>query len=150
MTAQLPAQEYKEYIDDISEISEISQNTAALGSSQLATRPLLPPATETESEIEAIIAQVADFFAELPNNTVWFYNEYKFIFASFGALVATVFALRIIAAVLGAVNSFPLLKEFFELVGIGYTAWFVKDYLKDESNRKELTETIGLIKKDIN
>lgn len=152
MTAQLPVPEYKEqeYIDEYSEISEISQNTAALGSSQLATRPKLPTATEAQSDVEGISSQVSDFFAELPNHTAWFYSEYKFLFLNFGVLVATVFALRIAVAVLGAVNSTPLLKEFFQLIGIGYTAWSINRYLKNESNRQELAATIGLKKKEIN
>lgn len=151
MTAQLPAPEYKEqeYVDNISEIKEISENTAALGSSQLATRPKLPPATETQSDIERISSQVSDFFAELPSNTAWFYSEYKFLFLNFGLLVATVFALRIAVAVLGAVNSTPLLKEFFQLIGIGYTGWFLNRYLKNESNRKEIAATFSSIKKEI-
>lgn len=152
MTAQLPTQEYKEpeYVDTISEISEISQNTAALGSSQLATRPMLPPATETETDLEKIGAQISDFLAELPNNAAWFYSEYKFLFISFGALVATVFALRIMLAVVGAINTFPLLKESFQLIGIGYSAWFVNRYLKNESKREELSATIDSIKEEIN
>lgn len=152
MTAKLPLQEYKEqeYSDNISEISEISQNTAALGNSQLATRPLLPPATETESDLDKILAQISDLFAELPSHAAWFYREYNFLFVSFGALVATVFALRIGFAVVGAFNSIPLLKEFFQLIGIGYTAWFVNHYLKSKSNRQELAATISSVKKGIN
>jgi VIT1/CCC1 family predicted Fe2+/Mn2+ transporter len=150
MTAQLPTQEYKEqdYVNNVSEISEIAQNTAALGNSQLATRSKLETATKSQQvKLEKISAQISDFLASLPHHAAWFYSEYKFLVDGFAALVVTVLALRILLAVVGAFNSIPLLKEFFQLVGIGYTAWFVNHYLKNESNRKELQEALRSIKK---
>jgi hypothetical protein len=39
---------------------------------------------------------------------------------------------------LDAINDVPLLAPIFELVGIGYTAWFVNRYLLKVETRKEL------------
>jgi VIT1/CCC1 family predicted Fe2+/Mn2+ transporter len=152
MTAQLPTQEYKEqeYIDRVSEIREISENTAALGNSQLATIPKSQTASSVESDLEKIGVQISDFLASFPHHVAWFYSEYKFLVDGFAALVVTVLALRIMLAIVGAFNSIPLLKEFFQLIGIGYTGWFINRYLKNETNRKELAAKVDSIKQEIN
>ncbi|KAE9605703.1 putative cyanobacterial aminoacyl-tRNA synthetase, CAAD domain, protein CURVATURE THYLAKOID 1 [Lupinus albus] len=51
--------------------------------------------------------------------------------------------------VLGAINSVPLLPKILELVGLGYTGWFVYRYLLYKSSRKELATDIEALKKKI-
>ncbi|KEH24614.1 putative cyanobacterial aminoacyl-tRNA synthetase, CAAD domain, protein CURVATURE THYLAKOID 1 [Medicago truncatula] len=49
----------------------------------------------------------------------------------------------------GAINSVPLLPKIMELVGLGYTGWFVYRYLLFKSSRKELATDIDALKKKI-
>ncbi|XP_058738728.1 protein CURVATURE THYLAKOID 1A, chloroplastic [Vicia villosa] len=49
----------------------------------------------------------------------------------------------------GAINSVPLLPKIMELVGLGYTGWFVYRYLLFKSSRKELATDIEALKKKI-
>lgn len=49
----------------------------------------------------------------------------------------------------GAINSVPLLPKIMELVGLGYTGWFVYRYLLFKSSRKELATDIESLKKKI-
>ncbi|KAB5569362.1 hypothetical protein DKX38_003155 [Salix brachista] len=51
--------------------------------------------------------------------------------------------------VTGAINSVPLLPKIMELVGLGYTGWFVYRYLLFKSSRKELATDIEALKKKI-
>ena len=62
-----------------------------------------------------------------------------------GAIVA----LWLSSIVVGAVNSVPLLPKILELVGLGYTGWFVYRYLLFKSSRKELATDIDALKKKI-
>ena len=62
-----------------------------------------------------------------------------------GALVAVWLS----SIVVGAVNSVPLLPKIMELVGLGYTGWFVYRYLLFKSSRKELASEIEDLKKKI-
>ncbi|XP_075510777.1 protein CURVATURE THYLAKOID 1A, chloroplastic-like [Primulina tabacum] len=62
-----------------------------------------------------------------------------------GAIVA----LWLATIVVGAINSVPLLPKLLELVGLGYTGWFVYRYLLYKSSRKELVEDIEALKKKI-
>ncbi|PIN01562.1 hypothetical protein CDL12_25930 [Handroanthus impetiginosus] len=62
-----------------------------------------------------------------------------------GAIVAVWLA----SIVVGAINSIPLLPKIMELVGLGYTGWFVYRYLLFKSGRKELVSEVEAIKKKI-
>nr|MDJ0901521.1 CAAD domain-containing protein [Xenococcus sp. MO_188.B8] len=56
---------------------------------------------------------------------------------------------RVILAVLAAINDFPLLAPLFELIGLGYTTWFVYRYLWKESSRKELKDEFEVLKSQV-
>ncbi|CAI9279079.1 unnamed protein product [Lactuca saligna] len=58
-------------------------------------------------------------------------------------------ALWLSSVIIGAINKLPLLPNVMELVGVGYSGWFVYKYLLFESSRKELSAKIESIKKEI-
>ncbi|PWA35936.1 cyanobacterial aminoacyl-tRNA synthetase, CAAD domain-containing protein [Artemisia annua] len=60
-----------------------------------------------------------------------------------------VFAIWLSSVVIGAINKVPLLPNIMELVGVGYSGWFVYRYLLFESTRKELATSIESLKKEI-
>ncbi|KAK4364157.1 hypothetical protein RND71_015515 [Anisodus tanguticus] len=62
-----------------------------------------------------------------------------------GAIVA----IWLSSIVVGAINSVPLATKVLELVGLGYTGWFVYRYLLFKSSRKELAEDVEELKKKI-
>ncbi|XP_040381028.1 protein CURVATURE THYLAKOID 1A, chloroplastic-like [Oryza brachyantha] len=68
-----------------------------------------------------------------------------FLLYSGGAVVA----LWLTTVVVGAINSVPLLPKILELVGLGYTGWFVYRYLLFKESRKELATDIETLKKKI-
>ncbi|KAE8775593.1 hypothetical protein D2E30_23995 [Mycobacteroides abscessus] len=68
-----------------------------------------------------------------------------FLLYSGGAVVA----LWLTTVVVGAINSVPLLPKLLELVGLGYTGWFVYRYLLFKESRKELATDIESFKKKI-
>ncbi|KAG8391903.1 hypothetical protein BUALT_Bualt01G0235400 [Buddleja alternifolia] len=72
-------------------------------------------------------------------------NKTAVILYGGGAIVAVWLA----STVVGAINSVPLLPKLMELVGLGYTGWFVYRYLLFKSSRKELATDIEAIKKKI-
>ena len=62
-----------------------------------------------------------------------------------GAIVA----IWLSSILVSAINSVPLLPKIMELVGLGYTGWFVYRYLLFKSSRKELATDIESLKKKI-
>ena len=65
------------------------------------------------------------------------------------AAIAIIPLLIAIYALLNFLNSLPLLSSVFELVGFGYSAWFIYRYLLLASTRKELTDMIDTWKNEV-
>ena len=65
------------------------------------------------------------------------------------AAIAIIPLLIAISALLNFLNSLPLLSSVFELVGFGYSAWFIYRYLLLASTRKELTDMIDAWKNEV-
>ncbi|XP_047951368.1 protein CURVATURE THYLAKOID 1A, chloroplastic-like [Salvia hispanica] len=61
----------------------------------------------------------------------------------------SIVAIWLTSTVVGAINRVPLLPKIMELVGLGYTVWFVYRYLLFKRSRKELSEEIESIKKKL-
>ncbi|KAB8332820.1 hypothetical protein SD80_013020 [Scytonema tolypothrichoides VB-61278] len=129
--------------------AKIKEGIKELEGSEPGTLAMLPPVTETEEESQQFGTQISTFLAELPEYLGSFFNEYKLPVISFALLVVTVTLLRIMLAVLDAVNDIPLLSPLLELTGIGYTIWFTSRYLLKGSTRQELGEQLNSIKKEI-
>nr|XP_043625376.1 protein CURVATURE THYLAKOID 1A, chloroplastic-like [Erigeron canadensis] len=77
----------------------------------------------------------------------WDAVENKPIVIIYGVGGAT--AIWLSSVIIGAINKVPLLPNIMELVGVGYSGWFVYRYLLFESSRKELNTNIDSIKKKI-
>ena len=60
-----------------------------------------------------------------------------------------IIAVKVTLAILAAINDFPLLSPLFELIGLGYTAWFVYRYLWKESSREELKEEFKVLQSKV-
>ncbi|KAG6386519.1 hypothetical protein SASPL_155422 [Salvia splendens] len=86
-----------------------------------------------------------ELFADLKEK--WDAIENKSTVLTYGG--GAIVAIWLASVVVGAVNSVPLLPKILELVGLGYTGWFVYRYLLFKSSRKELVEDIEEVKKKI-
>ncbi len=51
--------------------------------------------------------------------------------------------------VVGAINSIPVLPKVMELVGLGYSSWFVYRYVLFKDSRKELVEQFDALKNKV-
>ena len=69
-------------------------------------------------------------------------NKPQAIIYAGGAFVAIV----IVNSIVGAINGLPLFPKIFELVGLGYSAWFTYKYLLFKSSRAELLADIEELK----
>lgn len=109
----------------------------------------LPPATESTEKWQQIGEQISAFFAELPEYLGEFFSEYQRPLTTLGLIFAGIITVKVTLAVLDALNDIPLLAPTFELVGIGYSAWFVYRYLLRASNRQELSEEFKTLKAQV-
>ncbi|KAK6918272.1 Cyanobacterial aminoacyl-tRNA synthetase, CAAD domain [Dillenia turbinata] len=87
----------------------------------------------------------AELFTDLKGKWDAVENKTTVILYGGGAIVAVWFS----SVIVGAINSVPLLPKIMELIGLGYTGWFVYRYLLFKSSRKELVTDIEALKKKI-
>ncbi len=111
--------------------------------------PALPTAQNPNSQLQLTGQKISYFLASLPEYIGRFFQEYKLPIISFALLVVGVGALRILVAVLDAINDIPLVSPFLELIGIGYTIWFTNRYLLKAETREELAGELRLMSKQI-
>ena len=109
----------------------------------------LQPATQSQDQWVKYGEQVSNFLGTLPEYVGSVFNTYKQPLITIGLIVAAFVAVKIVLAVLDALNDIPLIAPTFELIGIGYSAWFVYRYLLKASNRQELTNEITALKTQV-
>ncbi|ACK71744.1 conserved hypothetical protein [Gloeothece citriformis PCC 7424] len=84
------------------------------------------------------VQPVLDTLAKVPDYIGDFFADNKKPLITIGLIIAGLVTVKVTLAVLGAIDDIPLLAPVLELVGLGYTAWFVYRYLLKEESRKEL------------
>ncbi|MDR9402661.1 MAG: CAAD domain-containing protein [Halothece sp. Uz-M2-17] len=92
------------------------------------------------------IQPVVDVISKLPNYLGQFFADYQQPLLVILLFIAAFITVKVTFAVLGAINGIPLLSPVFELVGLGYTGWFVYRYLLRASTRAELTSEFNNLK----
>jgi threonine/homoserine/homoserine lactone efflux protein len=85
-----------------------------------------------------VVKQAMGVVNELPGYVKEFYADNKSAVTVVGIVLGSIVGLKLTLAILSAINEIPLLAPTFEMVGIGYTAWFVYRYLLKASTRDEL------------
>lgn len=93
--------------------------------------------------------QVVQIISELPNYVAGFFAANQRPIVSIGLIIATLVTIKVTLAVLDAINDIPLLAPTFELIGLGYTAWFVNRYLLRAANRQELSNEVKSLKDQV-
>ncbi|MBP5971382.1 CAAD domain-containing protein [Brasilonema sp. CT11] len=109
----------------------------------------LQPSVQSQDQWLKYGEQVSGFLATLPEYLGSFFNRYKQPLVSIGLIVAAIVAVKIVLAILDALNDIPLVSPTFELIGIGYSTWFIYRYLLKASTRQELTDEITTLKSQV-
>lgn len=123
--------------------------TEGMAATEPAPLAKLPPAPQTDEQWQRVGTQISVFLAELPDYIGRFFNDYKQPIITVGLLLTGIITVRVILAILDALNDIPLLSPTFELIGIGYSAWFVSRYLLKASQRQELAQEIQNLKQQV-
>jgi hypothetical protein len=101
---------------------------------------------ESGQQWDNIKDTVVDILSELPDYVGGFFNQYQKPIVTVTLLIAVLVTIKVTFAVVDAVNEIPLLAPIFELVGMGYSIWFVYRYMLRASTRQELWQEINGIK----
>ncbi|UNU27336.1 glutamate--tRNA ligase [Microcoleus vaginatus HSN003] len=104
---------------------------------------------ETPSQAQQIKEQILSILSEFPAYIGSFYEQYKSPLTVIGVIVASIISLKVLLGIIDELNDIPLLAPTFELIGIGYTGWFIYRYLLRSSNRQQLGQEIQALKEQV-
>ncbi|MCP2730798.1 CAAD domain-containing protein [Limnofasciculus baicalensis] len=100
----------------------------------------------SDQPLQELLQPVLDSLSKLPGIISGFYYEYQSVLILIGLVVGGGISVYLTLAILDAINDIPLLAPIFELVGVGYTIWFIARYLWKAESRKELGEEFNSLK----
>ncbi|MGB7710014.1 MAG: CAAD domain-containing protein [Microcoleus sp.] len=135
---------FSDETETITEITKIDMVTDKPG--------VITKVTTTETptdQFQDIKDQVVTILSELPTYVSNFFAEYQKPIVTIGLILAGGITIKVTLGVLDALNDVPLAAPIFELIGIGYTGWFVYRYMLKASNRQELLAEIESLKEQV-
>jgi CAAD domains of cyanobacterial aminoacyl-tRNA synthetase len=100
---------------------------------------LAPLASDGESsaELKAMLGKGVEVISNLDTILGKFFNEYRQLIVSLGLVFGAIVSVKLTLALLSALNEIPLVEPLLELVGLGYTAWFVVRFMLKSEKRQE-------------
>jgi len=104
---------------------------------------------ETSRQVKQVWEKVSALLGDLPEYVSEFFKRYRHPIVTVGLIIAAIIAVKLVLALLGAVNDVPLLAPTFELIGLIYSGWFLYRYLLKASNRQELLGDIAAIRDQV-
>lgn len=108
-----------------------------------------PEDAKSDNQVQQISQQFFTFLERLPDYLGSFFNQYKQPLIAIALLLAAFITIRVVFSTLNALNNIPLVKVIFELIGLGYSAWFIYRNLLTASDRQELYSQIQTIKEQV-
>lgn len=110
-------------------------------------RQIISPTTQSIAKGRWIVSQIFSFIAGLPDYVGSLFNDYRQLITSIALILGTALALKVVLAVMDALDDIPVVAPTLELIGVGYSAWFVGRYLLKSSTRQELAQKLeGVLK----
>jgi hypothetical protein len=106
-------------------------------------------ASDAQEQWRSFGEKAYTILSQLPDYITDFFANYRRPIITLGLIFGAVVSVKLTLALLGAINEIPLLSPTFELVGLGYTAWFIYRYLLRASNRQELADEVSSFKDQI-
>jgi valyl-tRNA synthetase len=95
---------------------------------------------------DSILGQVLSTLLELPDVVGDLFKQYQKPLILTGLFFVAFLTVKCFVAALNAINEIPLLPTIFELIGMGYSGWFVYRYLLKASQREELGKILQELK----
>lgn len=124
-------------------MNQVDDDMAGMLSKSTTSAPGSEPAWQEWVDV------IVDFLAKVPDELGGFFADYKKPLTSFGLIVTAAITVYITLSVLNAIDNIPLLSSILELVGLGYSAWFITRYLLKASTRQELFAEFNGLKKQV-
>ncbi|MFM5886670.1 MAG: CAAD domain-containing protein [Dolichospermum sp.] len=129
--------------------SQSTETTIPQINTQTGNLTKLQPPMQPQEQWLKYGQQVSGFLGTLPDYVGKFFGQYQQPIVTIGLVVTSVVAVKVLLAVLDALNDIPLVAPSFELIGIAYSVWFIYRYLLKASSRQELSSEITTLKSQV-
>ncbi|MEL6222520.1 MAG: CAAD domain-containing protein [Cyanobacteria bacterium J06626_14] len=129
---------------------EVKQETSTdFETPESGTMRKLSSSEQAQEQWQQLGEQASTFLKDLPGYISSFFSEYRQPIVTVGLVLAIFLTAKVAFAILGAINEVPLLAPTFEIIGIGYSAWFIYRYLLKASSRNELSNDFSSLKEQV-
>lgn len=135
------------FSDDTQIIAEVV--TVDLVADQPGVMTAVTTSETPASQFQDIKDQIVTILSELPAYVSNFFADYQKPLVTVGLILAGGISIKVMLGVLDALNDVPLVAPIFELIGMGYTGWFIYRYLLKASTRQELLTEIDSFKEQV-
>lgn len=101
---------------------------------------LITPATPPSDEPswQEWVAVIREFISKAPEQVASFFAENKKPLTNIVLISAAAITVYITLTIVDAIDNVPLIAPILELIGLGYSVWFIFRYLLKASTRQEL------------
>ena len=117
------------------------------------TAGAIEPATTKSPPADSVVQEylniVTGFLTQIFDILKGVVDQNQKLFVNLLLIFLGIIAVKVTLAVISAINDIPLLAPTFELVGLGYTGWFVYRYLLTKSSRQELVQEFEALKTQV-
>ncbi|MEM7590039.1 MAG: CAAD domain-containing protein [Cyanobacteria bacterium P01_A01_bin.83] len=132
------------------EVVETQATTTGLNSesSGLIT-PTKTKSAPTDNAVQEYLSIGTSFLTQIFDILKGFIDANQKLLVNLLLIFLGIIAVKVTLAIISAINDIPLLAPTFELVGLGYTGWFVYRYLLTNSSRQELAQEFEALKNQV-
>ena len=103
----------------------------------------------SDTQVQEYLNIGTSFLSKIFEYIKEFVDENQKLLVNLLLIFLGIVAVKVTLAVVAAINDIPLLAPMFELVGLGYTGWFVYRYLLTKSSRQELVQEFESLKTQV-
>ena len=111
--------------------------------------PAKPKSPPTDNAVQEYLSIGAGFLTRIFDILKDVIDSNQKLLVNLLLIFLGVIAVKVTLAIISAINDIPLLAPTFELVGLGYTGWFVYRYLLTNSSRQELAQEFEALKNQV-
>ncbi len=130
------------------EVTQTQATTTGL-SSEAPGRMTPSKSSPADSQLQEYWNIGTDFLTKIFDYLKEFVDKYQKLLIKLLIVFLGIVAVKITLALIAEINDIPLLAPMFELVGLGYTGWFVYRYLLTKSSRQELVQEFESLKTQV-
>ena len=133
------------------EVIETQETTTGLNSESagiITPNPSLKP-SPADNAVQEYLSVGSRFLSQIFDYLKEFVDSNQKSLINLLLIFLGIIAVKLTLAIISAINDVPLLAPTFELVGLGYTGWFVYRYLLTTSSRQELSQEFQALKNQV-